>query len=283
MSAWIGTSGWSYDDWVGPFYPPGSAARDYLSLYAERFRAVEIDSTFYAIPSASTFVSWARKTPEGFRFAPKVPGLVTHGSQGERANVEKVLADDAGDLDRFLDRALLLGPKLACVVFQFPYFRVKEFALTDFLARLERTLDRVAGKARVAVEIRNKPWITPNYLSVLKTRKAAAVLVDHPYMPGPEEQIAKGMVTTDFSYVRLLGDRYAIEEKTKTWGATVEDKSERLDRWGDAILKILQGPDVMDVYTFSNNHFAGHAPATCVELARRIGENFREETESKYE
>ncbi len=271
MSVWIGTSGWSYDDWVGSFYPPGSASRDYLSLYATRFSAVEIDSTFYAIPAATTFEGWAERTPAGFRFAPKVFRVVTHGSEGERVRVEKVLADESGELERFLQGATLLGEKLACVVFQFPYFRVKELTLGDFLPRLDRVLERVADKVRVAVEIRNKMWITQEYLAVLRNRKAAAVLVDHPYMPGPEDQVAKGMVTADFTYVRLLGDRHAIEAKTKTWGATVEDKKERIARWGKVIRMIIERPDVKDVYAFSNNHFAGHAPATCVELAHRIG------------
>jgi len=271
LSVWIGTSGWSYEDWVGPFYPPGTGARDYLGLYAQKFRCVEVDSTFYAIPAASTFQGWADRTPEGFRFAPKVPGIVTHGVEGERAKIDKVLADEGGDLDRFLERAQLLGGKLGAVVFQFPYFRVKELALADFLERLDRTLERVGERSRCAVEVRNKTWLTSEYLGLLQKHRAAAVMIDHPYMPPPEEQLHKGLVTCDFTYLRLLGDRYAIEEKTKTWGATVEDKSERIARWAEVMRSIIQRPEVRDAYAFSNNHFAGHAPATCIELARGVG------------
>lgn len=271
MSIRIGTSGWSYDDWVGPFYEAGTPARDYLAAYAGRLSTVEIDSTFYALPAASTFEGWARKTPAEFRFAPKVPGIVTHGAEGERANIDKVLLDAEGVLERFLDRAGLLGEKLAHILFQFPYFRVKELSLEVFLPRLDAALARVGTRARVAVEVRNKTWITPESLEVLKRHKAAAVLVDHPYMYSPAEQLARGMLTADFSHVRLLGDRYRIEEKTKTWDRTVEDKSERLLQWAEVIRTIAARAEVRDVYAFSNNHFAGHAPATCVELAQLLG------------
>ena len=96
--------------------------------------------------------------------------------------------------------------------------------------------------------------------------------MDHPYMPSPEEQLSLGMVTADFAYIRLLGDRYAIEKKTKTWGQTVEDKSERLARWAKTIGEIISRPEVKTAYAFSNNHYAGHAPATCRELMERLSE-----------
>jgi len=271
MSVLLGASGWSYDDWVGPFYPPGTVPRDYLAHYAKRFGAVEIDSTFYAIPALATVQGWADRTPEGFLFAPKIPGTVTHGAQGERPVPDRVLVDAEGQLEVFLHRASVLGPKLACVVFQFPYFRVKEFSLSQFLPRLASTLARLPAGVRAAVEVRNRTWIVPDYLALLQEHRAAAVLVDHPYMPFPEEQIQLGMVTTDFAYLRLLGDRYAIEKKTKTWGATVEDRSERLGRWAQIIRSIASRSGLRDVYAFSNNHFAGHAPATCIELGRLVG------------
>lgn len=271
MSIWIGTSGWSYEDWVGPFYPAGTASRDFLGIYAQKFGCVEIDSTFYAVPAASTFQGWADRTADGFRFAPKVPGIVTHGVDGERPRIDRVLIDEGGQLGRFLERARLLGPKLATVVFQFPYFRVKEFALADFLPRLDRVLGLVGDQVRCAVEVRNKTWITEEYLDLLRKHRAACVLLDHPYMPPPEEQLRMGMVTADFTYVRLLGDRYAIEKKTRSWEKTVEDKSERIQRWADTLRTITDRAEVRDAYAFSNNHFAGHAPATCIELASKAG------------
>ena len=92
----IGTSGWSYSDWVGPFYPRGTPPGDYLASYGQRFSTVEVDSSFYAVPGARMFERWAAHTPQGFRFALKVPGTVTHGREvrgakgGSGVRVEKV-------------------------------------------------------------------------------------------------------------------------------------------------------------------------------------------------
>ena len=265
----IGTSGWAYKDWVGPFYADGTCAADYLPQYAETFSVVEVDSTFYGIPRRSTVESWAAKTPPGFVLSPKVPGIVTHGTdgRGQRIDVTRVLRD-TDSLAAFLDVLEPLGDKLGPLVFQFPYFRVGTLVLSDFLERLALVLDGVRGQLgesgkRAAVEIRNKAWLTETYLQCLATRRIGSVMVDHPYMPLPLAQLRIGMVTADFAYVRLLGDRYAIEKKTKSWEKIVEDQGERLDDWAEAIDAIGRRPGMRDIYAFSNNHYAGHAPETC--------------------
>ncbi|HLU48230.1 MAG TPA: DUF72 domain-containing protein, partial [Planctomycetota bacterium] len=86
---YAGTSGWSYQDWIGPFYEKGTASAEFLRSYSTRFPAVEVDSTFYAVPRRENVESWMKRTPDGFRFAFKVPGLVTHGAQGERPEPDK--------------------------------------------------------------------------------------------------------------------------------------------------------------------------------------------------
>jgi uncharacterized protein YecE (DUF72 family) len=267
----IGTSGWSYDDWVGPFYPPGTKAGDYLGSYAERFRTVEVDASFYAVPQLRQFERWAACTPSDFLFTLKIPGTVTHGARGERANPEKVLLDEAGELPTFLERAATLGAKLACVLFQFPYFRVKEFRFEDFLPRLDATLGKLPREIRAAVEIRNKSWLRAEYLECLRAHRAAAVWIDHPYLPPPEEQLALGLLTADFAYVRLLGDRYAIEEETKTWDCVVVDRSSRLEAWARVIRLIASRADTRRILAYANNHYAGHGPATSRDLAERVG------------
>lgn len=266
----LGTSGWSYRDWVGPCYPEGTAAAEYLVEYTKSFTSVEVDSTFYAVPRRSTVESWARKTPDGFDFALKVPRDVTHGTDGERPNLDRVLRDPGGVLQTFLETVSPLGDKLACVLFQFPYFRVKEMDAGDFTDRLSAALDRVPPVIRCAVEIRNKGWIRGPYLDLLRAHRAAAVLIDHPYMPGPTQQLRMGLVTTDFAYVRLLGDRHAIEKKTRTWDRVVENRTDRIREWAEIVRAISAMGEINRVYTFSNNHFAGHAPATVRELADHV-------------
>lgn len=265
----IGTSGWSYQDWVGPFYAKGTSAGAYLQSYATRFGVVEVDSTFYAVPSQSTVEGWAKKTPQDFRFTLKVPSPVTHGARGERPNPDAVLRD-LETLELFFRVLEPLVPKIAAVLFQFPYFRVRTINADEFRDRLAIALDRVPAPIRAAVEIRNRPWLTPDFLSFLRDRGIAATFIDHPYMPSPRSQLELGMVTTDFAYIRLLGDRYAIEKKTTRWNQVIEDKSRRLLTWADIIHDMLRRQELGAVYVFANNHFAGHAPATCRELAEQV-------------
>ena len=114
-----------------------------LAHYASRFSCVEVDSTFYGVPKKETVRAWAERTPGRFRFALKVPGIVTHGAQGSRPILEDVLKDKEGRLADFLETAELLGDKLGPILFQFPYFRVREMEKDDFFDRLEATLDRL--------------------------------------------------------------------------------------------------------------------------------------------
>ena len=111
----VGTSGWSYDDWVGPFYPQGAGKHDYLAHYASRFDLVEVDSTYYAVPRESTVHGWAERTPEHFRFALKMPGEITH---------KRVLVDCEGVMKQFVTALEPLREKLICVLLQFGYLNL---------------------------------------------------------------------------------------------------------------------------------------------------------------
>ncbi len=266
----IGTSGWSYKDWVGSFYEEGTAQGDYLTRYAGEFRCVEVDSTFYQIPAVKVVEGWAQRTPKDFRFAPKVPSLVTHGAQGRQPDLDKVLRDEEGSLDTFLESLTPLGEKLGPIVFQFPYFRVREMQAADFLGRLEATLDRLPPGPRFAVEIRNKGWITPEYIELLSRYRVAAVMIDHPYMPPPRRQLDLGMATTDFTYLRLLGDRYKIEETTREWDKIVVDKDRQLAQWAEVLRVIAERQGIGAAWVFANNHFAGHGPATSRRLMTHL-------------
>ncbi|MEC8896163.1 MAG: DUF72 domain-containing protein [Planctomycetota bacterium] len=267
----VGTSGWSYKDWTGPFYPEACTQKDRLAHYATRFDCVEVDSSFYGVPAAKTILSWAERTPAHFRFALKVPGTVTHGTARSRPILDKVLRDEDSVLPAFLENAALLGERLGPVVFQFPYFRVGTMEPGDFLDRLEKTLAGLPTEGRYVVELRNKGWIGRHYLDILSRHGVAAALIDHPYMPGPAEQLAMGMITTDFTYLRLLGDRHAIEKKTTTWGKPVEDKAPQVARWAELLREITTRHGVGRAWAFANNHFAGHSPETGAQLISQLG------------
>src|SRR6266853_2866628 len=223
-SLYIGTSAFTAAGWEGRFYPRGMKPADYLSFYATRFNSVEVDSTFYRTPSKTTVQGWDKKTPEGFLFAAKVPQSVTH---------EKVLVDCDAEFKQFVDVMDALGEKLGPLLFQFGYFNRKAFVgVNDFLARLLPFLDRLPKDHKFAVEIRNKNWLVPQFIDTVRERGVALALIDQSWMPRPAHYFEKfDPVTADFTYVRLLGDRKGIEQKTKVWNRVIVDRSTELKEW----------------------------------------------------
>jgi uncharacterized protein YecE (DUF72 family) len=245
----------------GPFYPDGTPTRDYLGCYAETFDVVEVDSTYYRIPGSKMVQGWAERTPEHFRFALKVPGEITH---------KKILHQADGDMDEFLAALEPLGEKTLCVLLQFGYFNRKMFsAPRQFLERLDAFLGRYARRVPLACEIRNKNWLGRDYFDLLRRHNVAATLVEHAWLP-PINQVVEqhDVVTGPLSYVRLIGDRKGIEEITRTWEKTVIDRTADLRRVAAALRKITER---VPVYTFANNHYAGHGPDTCRQLREAIG------------
>lgn len=249
----LGTSSWTADGWEKAFYPPGLPARDWLAHYATKFPVVEVDATFYRVPAPSTVRRWREVTPDGFLMAAKVPKEITH---------DKLLADCADDLKRFVDVMDLLGDRLGPLLIQVQYLNRKAMPTPDaFLARLEPFLGLLPSGRRWALEIRNKAWIRPPLLEMLRARNVALALIDHPWMPRPGEFAdPESLLTADFAYIRWLGDRHAIEERTKTWDRTILDRTEDLRGWVPLVRRFLATGRW--VFAFANNHYAGHAPST---------------------
>ncbi len=166
-----GTAGWSYQDWLGNFYPADTRETDFLSCYAQHFPGVEIDSTYYGIPSVRTVARWAEATPAEFLFSPKMVDQVTH---------ERFLVD-CGDLVRqYVDAMQPLGHKLGQVVLQFPYYKKADgVTLDEFLKRLLPFLDSLPEWPRFAVEVRNKTFLKTPLLQALRQRSVPMVLIDH--------------------------------------------------------------------------------------------------------
>lgn len=269
-----GTCSWSEKSWVGPFYPPGTKPGDFLTAYAEHFDCVEADVTYYRIPDARMVDGWRARTPEGFELCAKFPRSIVHGGDAERPSPERVLVPDAvwGEVEQFLGVMQRLGDRLGPLVLQFPYFNRHCFAgAAQFLDRMAAFLDRLPKDFRYAVEVRNKGWIAAPLLSLLRERGVAFVLTDIAYMPHPAEYAERlDVVTADFAYARLIGDRKAVEERSEAFDRIVLDQSERLERWARVVRKLLERLEG-EVYTFANNHYAGHGPATIRELAWRAG------------
>jgi uncharacterized protein YecE (DUF72 family) len=256
----VGTSAFSAAGWQGTFYPNNLPPRNHLHYYSTKFNTVEVDSTYYRTPSAFTVKKWYDKTPPDFVFAAKVPQSVTH---------EKMLVDCEPEFDEFLERMALLREKLGPLLLQFPYFSPEVFATAEeFLARLDAFLQRLQGVTfRFAVEIRNKSWLDARFADLLRKHKVALALTDRGWMPRPQELAKKfDPITTDFAYVRWLGDRKGIEKITATWDKTIVDRSADLQEWVKYCTQLVRRG--VRIYAYANNHYAGHGPSTVKMFSR---------------
>src|SRR5262249_30156535 len=160
---------------------------------------------FYRSPSQKMVQGWHDKTPDGFGFSLKVPQSITH---------EKLLLDCQKEVETYLSAVRLLGPKLLCCVLQFGYFNKSKFAsLAELLDRLNPFLGAWPGDVPLAVEVRNKWWMSEKLAKCLRSHRAAWVLPDQAWMPPPLEIVQKlDGATGSFGYVRLLGDREAVDK-----------------------------------------------------------------------
>jgi uncharacterized protein YecE (DUF72 family) len=257
-SVYLGTSGFTAAGWVGSFYPAGLKAADYLSFYADHFETVEVDSTFYGCPSAQTVSGWAAKTPAGFVFSVKVPQSITH---------DKALVDCGVELEEFLGTMKILGEKLGPMVLQFPVFdKWKIRDRHEFTDRLIPFLKKLPSENRFAIEIRNKEWLDVELADLLREYKVALVLQDLSCMPKPME-IKFDPITTDFAYVRWLGDRKEIERQTLSWDRVIVDRTQEMSEWVKYCYPVVRRG--VKVFAYANNHYSGHAPDS-VEQFRKL-------------
>ncbi|MFI5232605.1 MAG: DUF72 domain-containing protein [Gemmatimonadales bacterium] len=238
----FGTCGWNYDAWVGPFYPAGTRAVDFLSLYARAFDTVEVDSTFYAIPAVKTVRSWASRVGDGFRFALKLPQEITH---------ELRLRSAEEPARRFFDVARELGNKLGPILIQLgPDFGLSELpALAAFLPTLPPDL-------RFAIEFRQKGWINDGVIALLAEHHVSLALVEGKWIPRRTMLALAERLTADFAYIRLMGPNRDLVDYSRV---QVDRRSE-LETWTEVMASLARR--VTFTYTYVNNHFSGHSPAT---------------------
>ena len=229
---WIGTSGYNYPEWKGTFYPNGLAAAKMLPYYAERFPAVEVNYTFYRLPTAKVVGGWAAVTPPGFRFALKAPRRITHIAK---------LRDCEPLLRTFLDAAATLGPQLGPLLFQLPPTYKKDVpALQDFTAWLPL-------HSRAAFEFRHLSWFEPEVLDLLRSRNVALCVSDSEKIHAPVE------ITADFAYFRLRDEGYQPAD---------------IVRWANLIRERTSG--CADVFVFFKHEESGKGPAFARMLTQEL-------------
>lgn len=253
MGITLGTSGYSYQDWIGPVYPEGTPSKDFLHLYAQEFKLAELNFSYYRQPQARTLDRMAHVTPDDFRFTIKGHKTMTHELGGDLDSEVRVFKEGI--------RPLVESAKLAGVVMQFPYS-------FHYSIPSRKHLDRLCGHFEgtpTCVEFRNNEWQRDSVYRGLQQRQVALVNVDEPLLPGLPR--ATSLVTAPHAYVRFHGRNAA-----NWWNG---DNASRYDyKYGEDELaewlpRIQQmARKAKTVMVLFNNHFQGKA----VEDARKLGE-----------
>jgi uncharacterized protein YecE (DUF72 family) len=241
----IGCSGWSYKDWDGVFYPKWLASEDYLSFYSKVFNCVEVDSSFYRIPSQFMVSKWRSNTPVGFVFSPKLPKKITH---------EKKLEDSESTLMYFYSVMSKLKEKLGPIAIQLP----PSVKLSTHQDILKEFLSTLSPEFKHAIEFRHRSWFTPEVYSLLRKNNVSMIWALNQYVESPPE------ATADFVYLRMVGDREITE-----FTGVQKDRSEDMDRWATSVKE--NASKFESGYVFFNNHFAGFSPESANEFRRLLG------------
>ncbi|MBI2203737.1 MAG: DUF72 domain-containing protein [Candidatus Rokubacteria bacterium] len=229
----VGTSGYNYPEWRGHFYPTDLPQKAMLAYYAERFGTVEINASFYRMPTEATVASWAAATPARFVFTLKAPQRITH---------LKRLIDVDDPARRFADVAATLGPKLGPLFFQLPPTFKKE------TARLAALLALLPPGLRVALEFRHASWFADDVYDVLRARDAALCIADTDAGTTPD------VATASWGYLRLRDAGYTDDE---------------LDRWAASV----QRPEWRDAYVYFKHEAEARGPELAKRLLARVSAN----------
>ena len=233
----LGTSGWVYPHWRRVFYPATLPQREWLTFYARHFRTVELNNSFYRLPSKAAFRAWRAQVDDGFCFAVKASRFLTHN---------KKLKDPENALHNFLPRAEVLGRKLGPILFQLPpRWRMN-------LERLREFLDVLPRRHRYAFEFREPSWNDPHVYDTLRRSNAALCIFELGGYHSPIE------VTADFTYVRLHGPGNKYQGSYPH--QTLRNWAERIAGW----------QSLRDVYVYFDNDQAGYAAQNALELKRMI-------------
>jgi len=260
MEHFIGCSGWSYDAWLGHFYPSNLDRKDFLKYYSQVFDFVEIDSSFYNVPNLFMTKRWASVTPDEFKFTAKFPRLITH---------EKRLSSESEtELHYFFDVMRPLRHKILALLLQLP----PSLTAKEGLKKLEVLIHMLDPDFRYAMEVRHQSWFEKGVFHLLSDNNICLAWSQLDTIQTPPEQ------TSDFLYLRFIGDR-SIDEKD--FGMIQKDRLKELKMWSDSVRRAKDKTKY--VVVAANNHYAGFGPATANSFRKMLGLNEVEWEEMKQE
>lgn len=241
MRIHIGTSGWHYDHWRGPFYPRLMKTDQFLPYYARHFQSVEINNSFYKLPTVETLAAWRDASPPGFLFAVKGSRFITH--------MKKLKIEPGQGLFPLLERVEVLGDKLGPILFQLPprwHFNAERFAAF---------VQALPARYRYSFEFRDITWLNEEAYAILREHRMAYCIYDISRFLSPE------VVTADFVYIRLHGPGDAYQGSYDT-GV--------LAYWADKCVAWAAGG--RDVYCYFDNDQAGYAVHDALRLQALVNE-----------
>ena len=236
MHVFVGTSGYNYPEWRGSFYPEKFSTDKMLAYYAERFRTVEINYTFYRMPNEKLLSGWAAGTPEGFSFTLKAPRRITHDTKLQHC--EELLHS-------FCTIAATLGPKLATLLFQLPPTFKKEAEVLRAFTEL------IPDGTRAAFEFRHASWFDGDIYEILRSRNLALCVADSEKMSAPVE------LTANYAYFRLRDEGYQQSD---------------LERWADVVGGLQ---NLTDAYVYFKHEEQGLGPDFARRFIERLPEAVR--------
>ncbi|OLS15597.1 MAG: hypothetical protein RBG13Loki_0781 [Promethearchaeota archaeon CR_4] len=244
----VGCAGWDYKDWTGVFYPRKLARTDQLAYYAKFFEFVEVNSTFYNLPTQETLAKWVKVVPDQFRFAVKVWNRISH-TKSDSTNDARV--------SDFFTQLKVLEPKTACFLLQFP----PRFNFTRLnYVRVQHLLEVIPSMHPIVVELRDNSWFAPGILD--DVLDGDHYLLGTSYMPAYHPVYRKGQLRY---YIRLVGDRQL------TVFNRVQRQQESIVNEVVSKVRELSVMDAMrDIFVIFNNHFSGFSPETASEFKHRL-------------
>lgn len=248
---YVGTSGFSYDDWVGPYYPQDLKKTEWLTYYAQEFSTLELNSSYYGVPTVFSMERMANKTPEGFLFAVKANQEMTH----KREDNEAVFTQFVAALKPMVEQG-----KFGCVLAQFPNSFHNDADGRDYLKDFR---DRT-GDLPVVIEVRNHDWLQDETFAFLRQHNLGFCCVDEPHFSSLMPPVA--VATSDVAYVRFHG------RNAKKWWSHGEAwerydytySPDELQEWAPKLRSLAEGSERL--FVFANNHYRGQSIDTARQL-----------------
>ena len=247
MELKIGCTGWSYQGWHGTFYPKNLQAKNYLKFYSKIFNLTEINSTYYKMPNQFMTRKWHTDTPDDFTFTAKFPKSITHE---QRLHNVKPLVQE------FLYSIQPLRKKIAALLIQLP----PSLSFSEAKPRITELFQYLPNYYKFPIEARHDSWFTDEAIHYCTQNKLALVWSEVEGVNNP------GVITSDYIYLRLIGDRSIPEDQ---FGKIIQDKTKTILKWTNKIKEIKD--KVPLVLALSNNHLEGFAPATANSLRESLG------------